>query len=213
MSSKISGIIFMFLPMLVKRLLLNMIGHDIDKTAYIGFSYIHAKKIIMKSGTYIGHGNVITNLDRLVMNDGSRINRWNRITSGVNYDGELQIGARSSISLRHYLDVCDVFTIGHDTIIAGHRSTFFTHSKGIDCVDYVKPIVIGDWCYVGSNVCFVPGAGIGSNCFVGMGAVVTKDFTETKYALIAGNPAASRKTIDKDSAYFRQEKLVHQHHT
>jgi acetyltransferase-like isoleucine patch superfamily enzyme len=113
--------------------------------------------------------------------------------------------------MRHYFDVCAEVTIGSDTIIAGVRSTFYTHSKGIDEVDYVKQISISDWCYIGSNTCFVPGASIGSHSFVGMGAVIVGDHTGETYVLLAGNPASVRKQLVRDCAYYRQEKIIHPH--
>ena len=105
----------------------------------------------------------------------------------------------------------DLFEVGDDAIIAGHNSTFFTHSKGIDKVDYTKPIRIGDWCYVGSNVCFTPGARLGNGIFVGMGAVVVGDHSAEDYCLLTGNPAKKKRDLDPNAAYFIQGPLEHTH--
>lgn len=94
------------------------------------------------------------------------------------------LGERSSVALRHYFDVCDLFEVGKDSIIAGQGSAFFTHSKGLDPVDYVEPIRIGDWCYVGSNICCVPGVTVGHHTFVGMGAVLVGDYSDAPYVLL-----------------------------
>lgn len=209
--SKALALFVMLLPSRLKIMVLSARGHDIHPSAYIGFSYMLVGHIVMEANTYIGHGNVLTGLRRLSMAKGSRINRWNRVASAFSYNGELQIGARSAISLRHYLDVCDRFVVGCDTIIAGHRSTFFTHSKGIETIDYTKPIEIGDWCYVGSNACFAPGAKIGQGVFVGMGAVVVGDLSQHNYCLLAGNPASKKKAYPPTAAYFQQGRLVHSH--
>jgi len=204
-------LILMLLPSIIKIKILTYIGHDIHSTAYIGFSYLDVCRISMGPHSYIGHGNVFKYLERLCMGEGSRIERWNRISSGLSYKGELSIGKRSALTLRHYLDVCHHIVIGEDTIIAGQRSTFFTHSKGIDCVDYAKPIYIGNWCYVGSNVCFVPGAKIGNGVFVGMGSVISGDKQDMNYVLLVGNPARIKRSIDQYSAYFLQGPLEHAH--
>jgi acetyltransferase-like isoleucine patch superfamily enzyme len=205
------ALIIMFLPRAAKIPLLNLLGHKVHRTAHIGFSYLNVKHVELAEDTYIGHGNVFTNLSYLELSSGARINRWNRFTSAPGYVGKLIIGERSSVTLRHYFDICDLVTIGHDTIIAGHRSTFFTHSKGLEEVDYVKPISIGDWCYLGSNLCVVPGAGIGSHCFVGMGAVLSRDLSQESYCLLAGNPAGIKKRLSPKSPYFMQGLLRQPH--
>jgi acetyltransferase-like isoleucine patch superfamily enzyme len=204
-------LLLLFLPSYIKKIVLRIFGHDIHHTCYIGFSYLDVRSITLRPNSYIGHGNVFSSLDQLTMDEGSRIERWNRISSGSSYNGVMSLGKRSAITLRHYLDVCDLFNIGDDTIIAGQRSTFFTHSKGIDAVDYVKPISIGNWCYLGSNVCFTPGAKIGNGVFVGMGAVVAGDKSSENYMLIVGNPAKKKRTLDPESAYFKQGPLEHGH--
>ena len=205
------ALVAVFLPSSVKVALLRFLGHKVHKATYIGFSYLHVKHISLAEETYIGHGNVFTNLDHLELRTGARINRWNRFTSGPGYVGRLVMGERSSISLRHYFDVCELIQVGHDTTIAGHHSTFFTHSKGIEALNYVKPVLVGDWCYLGSNLNVAPGAKVGDYCFVGMGAVLSGDYRQESYALLAGNPASVKKRLSPTSAYFAQGK-VHQPH-
>lgn len=117
----------------------------------------------------------------------------------------------ASVSLRHYFDVCDLVQVGPNTIIAGHRSTFFTHSKGLDTIDYTKPIVIGEYCYLGSNIAVAPGAQVGDHCFVGMGSVVVGDMSYCKYALIAGNPAIKKRDLSENAKYFLQGDIKHAH--
>lgn len=205
------ALIIMVLPSTLKVLALRFLGHEVHKTARIGFSYLHVQRLSLGEDTYIGSGNIFTNLNYLQLQREARINRWNRFTSAPGYVGQLIVGQRSSISLRHYFDVCDVVKIGNDTIIAGHRSTFFTHSKGLENVDYVKPIRIGNWCYLGSNLCVVPGAGVGSHCFVGMGAVLVEDLSHEKYCLLVGNPVRIKKRLPEESPYFLQGPLRHPH--
>lgn len=199
------------LPSRMKVTALRLLGHRVHKSAHIGFCYLDVEHISLAQDTYIGHGNIFTNLDHLELQSGARINRWNRFTSVPGYVGKLVVGERSSISLRHHFDVCDLIQVGHDSIIAGHRSTFYTHSKGIECVDYAKPILIGDWCYLGSNLCVVPGAKVGSYCFVGMGTVLSGDLSHENYCLLAGNPVSVRRRLSSESPYFMQGALRHPH--
>lgn len=50
------------------------------------------------------------------------------------------------------------------------------------------PVAIGDFCYVGSEVRFAPGAHVGDCCIVGLGAVVSRGSIESSW-LIGGVPA------------------------
>lgn len=206
----IRSLVFALLPSRLKVSLLRKRGAVVGRNVYIGFSVLDADEVTIEDDCYIGHGNVISGLRRFRMGTGSKINRWNRIASARIYTkSEFLLGERSSISLRHYLDVCDRFEIGSDTIIAGHRSTFFTHSKGVDVIDYTKPIIIGSWCYVGSNVSVAPGARLGSHCFLGMGSVLVGDQAELTHRLLAGNPARVVRELNPNASYFTQGPLRH----
>ena len=186
-------------------------GHKIHKSAHIGFCLLNINHIELDENTYIGAGNIFKGVSKLIMQKGSRINRWNYFTSSPVLKTHLSIGERSSISMRHYFDLSGDIEIGSNTIIAGIRSTFLTHSKGIDQIDYIKPVKIGNWCYIGSNSCFVPGSRIGHNCFVGMGSVVVKDCSKNSFSIIAGNPAIVKKKISSECRYFLQKELIHPH--
>ncbi len=196
----------------MKVILLKLLGHKVHESAYVGFSYLNVKDISLAENTYIGFGNIFTNLGYLELEAGAHINRWNRVTTPPGHFGRLVVGERSAITLRHYFAISDIIQVGHDTLIAGHRSTFITHSKGIEHVDYVKPILIGDWCYLGSNLSVVPGTKVGSYCFVGMGTVLRGDLSHENYCLLAGNPVSVRRRLPEKAPYFMQGPLTH-HHT
>jgi len=209
--NKILALLLLPLPSFLKVRILRLLGHPVHKTAYIGFSILNVREIRLDAHTYIGIGNIFTGLKALEMHEGSRINRWNRFTSSCEFDAKLFLQRYASISLRHYFDVCDLIEIGANTIVAGHRSSFFTHSKGVQVIDYVKPIVIGEWCYLGSNLNVAPGAKVGHHTFVGMGAVLAGDMSEHNYTLLVGNPARSKKGLSKDAVYFAQGDILHPH--
>lgn len=65
-------------------------------------------------------------------------------------------------------------------------------------VEFSKPIVIGDNCWLASNVTVCPGVHIGNGCVIGAGAVVTHDIPDN--SLAAGVPA---KVIRKITAADR----------
>ena len=53
-------------------------------------------------------------------------------------------------------------------------------------------IKVGDGSWIGDNVTFLPGSGVGKGCVVGAGSVVTKEFDD--FSVIAGNPAILIRT-------------------
>jgi len=59
----------------------------------------------------------------------------------------------------------------------------------------MKPIIIGNKCWIGFNVIVLKGVTLSEGCIVGAGSVVTKD--APPYSLIAGNPAKIIKRLSK----------------
>lgn len=93
------------------------------------------------------------------------------------------LGYGSVITAEHRIDFTDRVTIGRCTTIAGRNSSIWTHNRRAG-----SPVVIGDFCFVGSEVRVAPGARIGDCCIVGLGAVVTRGDVEKNW-LIGGVPA------------------------
>lgn len=88
--------------------------------------------------------------------------------------------------------------IGANTLV-GSNVLIIDHSHG-NLTDYNNieqrkrelltkgEVFIGENCWIGEDVCILPGVKIGSNCIIGAGSVVTKSFLKPN-CLIAGNPA------------------------
>lgn len=202
-------VIVAFLPSNLKIWILRLIGHKIGKNCYIGLSIVNASKINMENNVYIGHFNLIWRLTALNLRAGSRITFFNWITGG-NF-GAFMLGNNSSISRRHFFDASAGIDIEENTIVAGIGSQFFTHGISPSNLNERKPICIGSWSYIGSGSYFVPGSSVSSHCFVGMGSVVTKPFTQS-YRLIAGSPAQEKKEISQESKYFDRHYVPQPHH-
>ena len=198
-----------FMPSKIKIFFYRLLGAKIGKNCYIGLSIVNARKIDIGDFVYIGHFNLIWRLQELKIGSGARINYLNWI-AGAN-KGSFSLQKNSSISGMHYFDSSADITIGSNSIIAGRSSQFFTHGITPDNLDSQGSIIIGDWCYVGSAVRFVPGSRIADHTFVGMGAVLTKAFEED-YVLLTGVPARIKKTLSKNEVFFSRPFLPHAHH-
>lgn len=61
------------------------------------------------------------------------------------------------------------------------------------CLEYAKPVTIGDNVWIGGGVTIVPGVTIGSNSVIGAGSVVTKDIPAN--VLAVGNPCRVLRPI------------------
>jgi len=61
-------------------------------------------------------------------------------------------------------------------------------------VEFAKPIVIGDNCWIGGHATINPGVTLGDNVVIASGAVVTKSFPSN--VVIGGNPARILKKVE-----------------
>lgn len=93
----------------------------------------------------------------------------------------------------------NLITIGKNVTIS-RNVTLLTHDfsigKGLEAINsakegerykFLKPISIGDNCFIGANAFILPGTSIGCNCIIGSGAVVKGAIPD--YSVCAGNPA------------------------
>jgi acetyltransferase-like isoleucine patch superfamily enzyme len=116
----------------------------------------------------------------------------------------LQLGAHSSLASRHYVDATGGIRIGTHTTIAGVRSTFITH--GISwktSTQTFRPIDIGDYCLISSNVQVAAGAVVGSKIVVGMGATIAGELEEPGLYV---QRRAELVKADLDGRYFGRER-------
>jgi acetyltransferase-like isoleucine patch superfamily enzyme len=157
-------------------------GYRIGRRVHIGWSWIA-----------IGHGNAFARSIEFNHPDSLR-DRGNA--------PRLVLGRHSSVTMRHYFDVSDACEVGAFTVVAGVSSILFTHFLDVATSEQrTRPIRIGDDCMLGAAVRIAPGAQIPDCCVVGMGAVVTRAFADSR-ALIAGCPAAIVRSLPRDGAYF-----------
>lgn len=203
------------MPWFVKYRFLNkFMGYDISKDAYIGLSIITIKHLKMGPGSYIGHFNVIINLDNLVLGSNSIIGRNNWITGfstkikskhfehDKDRKSELIIGNESAITKNHHLDCTNYIHIGNYATIAGYNSQFLTHSIDIyEGRQDSHPIEIGDYSFVSTGVIILGGSKLPDYSVLAAGATLNKNYSD-KWKIYGGVPAKPIKDIDRNAKYF-----------
>jgi acetyltransferase-like isoleucine patch superfamily enzyme len=188
------------LPNFVKILIYRrVLGWKIGHGVKIGFSYIDAEDAILGDRVYVGHFNIIRNLNYLSIGSDTHIANFNSIFGSiyVGWASRLEIGQSVNFMSHHFLDSSAKITIGDNVTFGGRGSQMWSHTRAYDeCgKPFIKPIdiSIGDDVYIGANTTLV-GCSLSDNAVVGAGSVVVKSFeAETSPVLIAGNPAKVRK--------------------
>ena len=190
-------------------------GYQIGRDVHIGLTLIRVGKLSIGDHVRIGSFIRLKDVPEVIIGSYCVIGRLNHFVTSPEFScpaslrkrgnrPRLVIGDHCGITIGHYFSINDELEIGRFTTIGGHNSSFFTHQ--VDLVtgsQSTKPIRIGEYCLITSNVSFAPGARIANKCAVGMGAVVVGVFDEP-YSLIAGNPARVVKHLPADAAYFRR---------
>lgn len=103
--------------------------------------------------------------------------------------GKFSIGKHSVINSGCYLDNRRGITIGSNTAIA-HDTKIYTLGHNIHSSKFETkgaPVIIGDNCFIFSNVLIMPGVKIGDGAIVLPGSVVTKSVEA--WTVVGGNPA------------------------
>ncbi len=215
------------LPSFLKRPLYRLFfGYKIGKRVRLGVSIIDAKECVIDDDVTIGHLNVLIGIKKLSIGDHTRIGHLNIIRGGdevrlgryteifrlneINSipdpvisnpaDPKFILGDGSVITASHKIDFTDKVEFGKRVILGGRNSSLWTHNR-----QATKPIFIGDYSYIGSEIRIAPGGEIPAKCIVGIGAVITKKF-ETEYQLIAGVPAKSVRELGEDGKFLIENK-------
>lgn len=215
------------LPSILKRPLYRLFfGYKIGRRVRIGFSIIDAGECSIENDVQIGHLNVVTRVAKLVIKDHVRIGHLNIIRGGTSVDlgryseimrmneinsipesdavtptdPRFSLGDGSIVTTSHKIDFTDRVQIGRRTIIGGRNSSFWTHNR-----QRTRPITIGSFAYVGSEIRVAPGGSIPSRCIVGIGSVITSELVE-EGKLIAGVPAKTIKDLSENDNFLIERK-------
>jgi acetyltransferase-like isoleucine patch superfamily enzyme len=198
------------LPGPLKRWVYRWIfGYQIGRKVRIGFALLDCLHLSVGDHSSISHGalflrcgavrigshvnigpcNIFRGGESIELGDYCQLLRLNAINAIPDNDcvnaprSTFELGYGSVVTAEHRIDFTDRVTIGRCTTIAGRNSSIWTHNRRTGCM-----VVIGDFCYLGSEVRVAPGVRIGDCCIVGLGAVVTRGIIDSQW-LIGGVPA------------------------
>ena len=212
-------IMLVFMPFRIKKIILNKVfGYKIGNDTYIGISWVFPDSLLMEDGAYVGHLNVVKNIDFFKMERNSRLGHQNTITCaskknkkyyvGVDRVCEMLMGKHSTITRKHYFDCTDSISIGEFTTIAGFDSQFLTHSIDIyENKQSCKSIHIGSYGMIGTRCTVLPGSVLPDYSVLGAGALLNCRYSDS-YSLYAGVPAKMVKKYSGSVEYFRRENGV-----
>lgn len=98
----------------------------------------------------------------------------------VHHDGLLEIGDRTYFNHFCMISVHEKVSIGKNCMFGPGVRIFdnnhrFSKEKGVSSDLTTEEIVIGDNCWIASNVIILKGVHIGSNCVIGAGCIVNQD--------------------------------------
>jgi acetyltransferase-like isoleucine patch superfamily enzyme len=150
----------------------------------------------------IGHLNIIRGGEEVQLGRYAEIIRMNEINSipepdAVNpVEPRFMLGAGSIVTTGHKIDFTDRVDIGRRTIIGGRNSSLWTHNR-----QRTRPISIGEFAYVGSEIRMAPGSSIPSRCIVGIGSVITSKIDAEEW-LIGGLPAKPIKELSSEDRFL-----------
>ncbi len=106
----------------------------------------------------------------------------------------MKIGRGVFIGSDCYIDALGGLQLGDCCALASNATilTVDHHFRDAQCLPWddvriIKPVVVGDYAWIGKNACILPGVRIGEGAILGLGAVVPKDVPPR--AIVVGNPA------------------------
>jgi acetyltransferase-like isoleucine patch superfamily enzyme len=215
------------LPSFLKRPCYRLFfRYRIGQRVRIGLSILDAGECVIEDDVRIGHFNVVIGVGRLSIGDHARIGHLNILRGGdeirlgryseiirlneinsipepdvVNaVEPRFLLGAGSVLTASHKIDFTDRVEIGRRSILGGRNSSLWTHNR-----QRTRPIEIGSFVYIGSEIRVAPGGSIPSRSIVGIGAVVTSRLTEENH-LIGGVPARLIKELSEEDKFLIEYK-------
>lgn len=205
------------LPWRLKRLLYRrVLGHEVSRTAYVGFTFLSARSVALGDGAFIGHFNIIKGSDLVVLDDHATIGNFNWISAypsnGTDHyllEGRarkpvLWLQTHAAMTSRHIIDCTHTVTLGAYATLAGYRSQVLTHSLDVYTNRQASaPVHIGRYAFVGTSTVFLPGSTLPDYSVLAARSLVRGVLTEP-YTLYGGAPASTLRKLSADLPYFHR---------
>lgn len=164
----------------------------------------------VKSGrkVYIGKKTKIVNGKNITLEDNVSIMPYNMLVSHKNgkilfKDGS-ELGMFSRVAAINKVEIGKNVITGPNVFIADYNHQYCDISKPIKFQgsqykhnEIENEVVIGDDCWIGTNVVIVGNVKIGKHCVIGANSVVTKDIDD--YCVVGGNPFKIIKKYNKEN--------------
>jgi acetyltransferase-like isoleucine patch superfamily enzyme len=203
----LTALAVLLLPSALLCFVLRLLGHQVRRTAKIGFSVLWVEKLYLDEMSRIGHGNLIS-VDRLLLRRSASVGRSNLLHGpfDVVLAGKASIGNRntvlrarrnvvtvglakfwlgqlSQITSDHRVDCTCTVRVGHYSTLAGAGSQVWTHGylhdlQGPGRYRLDGSVRIGNNVYIGARAVLSMGVYISSGVIVGAGTTVARDLTE-----------------------------------
>ena len=154
-----------------------------DSSVYVFFTWIveefncfKKNKMLYHNIKHVGEGSSIAKNVKINRPERVIIKEFSSIAEGaiLNSAGGIYIGRYTGVGYN-----CVIWTAEHHY----RKSKTIPFDNKID----LKPVIIRDFVWIGSNVKIFPGKEIGDGAIIGMGSVITKDVPPL--AIVFGNPA------------------------
>lgn len=209
--------ILALLPHFIKKCAYRrLFGYNIGMNTKIGIVIIDCQTFVVGNHSTIASGTIFWQCQNVIIGDYvsigvlnifrggkliklhnySKLIRLNVINAIIKHnfkylpDSVFELGYGSVITAEHRIDFTDRVIIGKKTIIGGRNSSIWTHNRRSG-----RCVVVGDYCYVGSEVRIAPGVNVPSRCIVGLGSVVADSFI-AEQQLITGVPARHTRWLN-----------------
>ena len=208
----------------------HVFGFDIASDAKIGCSILDVDHLQVGSKATIGHGNWFSGTKEVKLDEGADVGFLNLLRGGeaihlkayaqvlrfnvlnsipesdavTPADARLVLGPGACVVSGHRLDFTDRINIGKNVIVAGRNSSLWTHNRQV-----TRPINIGDYCYLGSEVRLAPGSNLGEFAILGMGAVLTGEGEgHTVYGGVPAKPIRATNAEDETTLRRKTRKEI-----
>ncbi|HEQ3486053.1 TPA: hypothetical protein VGS89_002659 [Vibrio cholerae] len=186
----------------LKIYILNVLGHELHKSSYVGFCILWKTKlhldekskissfsmyfvrgvVFLEAGAVLGRFNILSGLFNLNLKEGAVISNFCQFKNGggrvVQSSTKFTLGRLSKITSGHYFDLSSSIDIGVNCVVGGRDSQFWTHGfihQDLGETRYINitGITIGDGVYLGSRVTLNPGTHVADNVNILSGSVLS----------------------------------------